>query len=91
MVVIRNFHQSSSNCLPTSPTALSGQQQWALANVGDSLCQLSSLHRIYNSVISTYFSRIFGVYTVRTFLKMPHKTDMINQLRPAQQLQQQPI
>jgi len=27
--------------------------------------------------ISTYFSRIFGVYAVRIlFLKMPHKTDM---------------
>ena len=26
--------------------------------------------------ISAYFRRIFGVYTIRIFLKMPHKTDM---------------
>jgi len=48
----------------TSQIVLSGQEQWAVANVGDSLHWLSSLHRIHNSVISAYFHRTFGVYTV---------------------------
>jgi len=34
----------------------------ALANVGDGLRRLSSRRRIYNSVISAYFRRIFGVF-----------------------------
>ena len=33
------------------------------------LCQLSSLHRIYYSVISAYFCRIFGVCMVCIFFK----------------------
>jgi len=34
----------------------------ALANVGDGLRRLSSRRRIYNSVISAYFRRVFGVF-----------------------------
>jgi len=57
-----------------------------LANVGDSLRRLSSLHRIYNPSNVRIFQPhilIFGVYTVRTFTtKMPRKTDMPNREIP---------
>ena len=35
----------------TSPIALSGREYWAVANVGDSLRRLSSLHRIYINTV----------------------------------------
>ena len=51
----------------TSPIALSRLEQWAVANVGDSLRRLSSLHIIYNSAgdtrLMTMFTMMLVVYS----------------------------
>jgi len=71
LVIIRKFP-------PNCPVAFSGQELWALANVGDSLHWLSSLHGIYNSVISTYFRHVYSVCTVCIFFKCRTKLTCLN-------------